>query len=191
MLRHRGKYYFMWSEGAGRAPITASPTPSPTRPSGRSNASARSSNKTRRSPAAPGTTPSYRFRGGTNGTSSTTAARWTKRQPAAVKPASTACISMPRAHRSGQDDPRGRRSPPDSRCRQGAVNLSRNREPSTTKIPIRQHCRTGILVPAGTYGERMRRHSPSRSESQRTSEFRNSSLYLKVSFQPQPCPPVG
>ena len=47
------------------------------------------------------------------------------------------------------------------------------------------------LVPAGTYGERMRRHSPSRSESQRTSEFRNSSLYLKVSFQPHPCPPVG
>ena len=90
-------------KGAGRAPITASPTPSPTRPSGRSNASARSSNKTRRSPAAPGTTPSYRFRGGTNGTSSTTAARWTKRQPAAVKPASTACISMPRgtSSRSG------------------------------------------------------------------------------------------
>ena len=55
----------------------------------------------------------------------------------------------------------------------------------------RQHCRTGILVPAGTYGERMRRHSPSRSESQRTSEFRNSSLYLKVSFHPQPCPPVA
>ena len=165
-------------KGAGRAPITASPTPSPTRPSGPFRTH-RQDPRTR-----PGNRPRRRAPLRHTGSGAGRMVIVYHRRPLDETAASSreTCIDphvfrCRGAHRPGQDDPRGRRSPPHSRCRQGAVNLSRNREPSTTKIPVRQHCRTGILVPAGTYGERIRRHSPSRSESQRTSE----------SFGTRPC----
>lgn len=103
MLRHRGKYYFMWSEGGWTGPDYCVAYAIADSPFGPFERIGKILEQDPAIAAAPGTTPSYRFRGGTNGTSSTTAARWTKRQPAAVKPASTACISMPRgtSSRSG------------------------------------------------------------------------------------------
>lgn len=57
MLKRKGKYYFMWSEGGWGGPTTAWLTPLPTRLSVRSSASERSCSRIRKWQQAPDTTP--------------------------------------------------------------------------------------------------------------------------------------
>lgn len=103
MLRHRGKYYFMWSEGGWTGPdycVAYAIADSPFGPFERIGKILEQDPAIARGAGhhsviqVPGRDEWYIVYH---------RRRWTKRHPAAVKPASTACISMPRgtSFRSG------------------------------------------------------------------------------------------